>query len=98
MAKGRSHVTTPLTQAQIDYTTQRTNERGSTHTPVYTFVGAQTIAFGPGEGLNIVIKSVSDPGQGGGKRGPEGWNDGTVSDVFKQLVEDTLTVAERHLQ
>jgi hypothetical protein len=89
----------PLTQAQIDYVTTRTNERGAAFTPVYTFVGTQVIAFGSnGDGLNIVIKTATDPGQGGGKRGPNGWNDGTVSEVFKTLVEDTLTVCERHVQ
>ena len=89
----------PLSSDQITFITNRTNERGAAHWPTYTFQSTTTFASGPNDPdgfLNIVIVTSSGEGQGGRDKGGKNW----LSDPgeFAKTVENTLTVAERHLR
>jgi len=95
----KGHSVTSLTQDQIDYITTTTNTRGADFVDQYQFFGTQLVVAPDFDWLNIVGQLIADPAivHGYSKKGPHGWNDGTVSEVFKNLVGDVLTGVERHM-
>jgi hypothetical protein len=88
---------TPLTQEQIDYVFTTTNTRGAAYTKnPYSFSGVSLRPAPSNNYLAIYVALVSGGGHEASKN-THGSLDGTVSDAFKNLVDDVLTDVERHI-
>ena len=87
----------PLTQNQIDWITTRTNDRGANFGMAPYFF-QQTQLVNRDQWLNIVVQVLATGGlHGGSVKAHAGVLDGSLSDAFKALVEQTLGVVERNV-